>query len=81
MLVKTVRKTLFKTTTTGVMTMVGGEREKPCSTINKAKTAEDLWPTSRLRGSMGGEVLRGDINGRGDSCERQDQGSDIKNEG
>lgn len=31
---------------------------------SEAKTAEDLWPTSRLKGSMGGKVLRGDINGR-----------------
>lgn len=48
------------------------------------RTAGDLWPMSRVRGPVGGKLLRGNLQGSGDFCWRQARvlrchGWDIKN--
>ena len=64
-LVKMVRKTLFRSLVISVKTTATGERAG--SILNTKKTAGDLQPSSRVRGSVDGILLRGDIRG-GDSC-------------
>lgn len=39
--------------------------ERAGSTLNAAKTAGNLQPRSRVRGSVDGKLLRGDMRGRG----------------
>lgn len=54
MLVQTVQKTLLETRGHDW----GRRAEKLCSALNPAKTAKDLQPKSRRRGSVCGKVLK-----------------------
>lgn len=56
-LAKTVKKTLFRAIEIGVKTHSRGERTG--STPNTAKTAGDLEPTGRMRGSVNVKLLGG----------------------
>lgn len=58
-----LRKTLVRAFAVGVKTIARGENDRT-SLPDAAKTAGDLQPPSRVRGSVGSKSVRGDIKGR-----------------
>ena len=42
--------------------------DKLCSTPNRTRTSEEVYPRSRLRVLVDGKLLRGDVKDRENSC-------------
>lgn len=61
--VKTVRRTLFRTT--AIVLNICSRGQKGSSILNITRRSVNLQPKSRVRGSMNGKLLRGNVRSLG----------------